>query len=102
MTVCTSAGEVRKELYAYLEAVGLKVTDEVHRRVRAFMMEHTMHENARLRKERDGAIDALHNISVMPKMKTILSRLNSGHCPACGIICTVDEHGQWSSACKHV
>lgn len=34
-------GDVRKEVYSYLEELGVKVTGEIHDKIRRFMMEHT-------------------------------------------------------------
>lgn len=95
-------GYVRKNLYDYLEAEGLKMNDERHKAVKAAIILHTNATNEELRRGRLNALNALGNVKVGPNVKTIIERVAKFQCPACGLDLKEIKPHEYVAECGHL
>lgn len=98
-----TAGDVRKEMYAYLESQGLKITDEIHKEVRAKMVQHSQSDNEKAKRDVSNHLNALQNVKFTPKLQIMEDRLNDFKCPFCGLKMekTADDQLVYVSKCGH-
>lgn len=102
MTVATTTGEVRKELYAYLEASGFDLTEQRHATIKKFIMEHTRIDNEKVKDRLVYHSNALSNAGIPPKIKTIHDRLEGFKCAICGIPMVKRSEYEYITDCPHL
>jgi hypothetical protein len=94
-------GLVRKDLYAYLESQGFEMTEERHKMIKNAIVLHTNTANAAERRDRQNALDAMHNAKIKPAMATMMKRMEKKQCPMCGLdLKKISEH-EYEPACNH-
>lgn len=94
-------GRVRKDLYAYLESEGFKVTDERHKAIKTAIVMHTNTTVAQLQKERENAVNALQNMKQVPKFQTMIDRMKKKQCTICGLALKKEGEFEYSAPCGH-
>lgn len=96
-------GAVRKDLYAYLEEQGFKVTEERHKAIKTAIIMHTNATTEGIAAQRSNAMNALGNVAIGPKVQTIIDRMKRRQCPACGLDLkrVVYTKNEYEAECGH-
>lgn len=95
-------GSIRKDFYAYLESQGLKMNDEIHAVVKKTFLEHARVQNDRMVKDRQDALQALHNVKWTSKDQTLIDRINEFRCPICGLKMKDRGSFEYVTECGHL
>ena len=102
INVPVTSGAVRKDLYAFLQENGFEMTRERHDLIREMMRTHTRCELVKENARAQNAVNALHQVHIMPKVATIIKRVELFQCPACGLDMTMRADGSYVTACGHM